>query len=112
MGDFSATIVNDARGTILQVVGRLDFETIREFERTVEQVAASQAMLVVVDASQLGFLNSAGVGALIKLHRGLRERNAEVRLAGAPAEVLRMLKVCCLDQVFKMTDTVEQGLVG
>ncbi len=112
MSDFSATILNDPRGTILQLAGRLDFETLREFERAVEQVTASSATLVVVDAGRLGFLNSAGVGVLIKLHRGMRDRKGEMRLAAAPPEVLRMLKVCFLDQVFRLAESVDAAFAA
>lgn len=112
MSNFAASIVDDPRGGILRVAGRLDYETIGEFEKAAAQLGAVDAKRVVVDVSQLGFLNSAGVGVLLKLHRTTKDRGAEIRLAGATAEVRRMLKLCFLDQVLKVFDDVDAAFAA
>ena len=112
MSDFSVTIENDSRGAVVRAAGKLDFDAIPRFEQTSAQLASAGAKRVVLDASQLKYLNSAGIGVLIKLHRQLRERGGDLRLATASADVQRTLKVCFLDQVLKSFTTVEEALAG
>ena len=53
--------------------------------------------------------NSAGIGAIIKLHRRLQESGGELRVAALMPEVLRLIKLCCFDRVLKIFNTVEQA---
>lgn len=105
-----ATVETEPRGAILKLVGKLEYESVRDFERAGDELAAAKPAKAVVDASQLAFLNSAGIGAVIKLHRRLQEFGSELRLASVNADVLRMLKLCYFDRVLKIFASVDEAL--
>lgn len=110
MSDFTVTIVNDPRAMIVQLRGKLEYETVRDFERAAEELAAAKPARAVVDASELTFLNSAGIGVLIKLHRKMQEWGSELRVAGVRPDVLHMLKTCYVDRMLKLFASVDEAL--
>ena len=110
MTEFSATVANDPRGMLLRLSGKLEYEAVGDFERAADQLAASKPPFAVLDATQLTFMNSAGIGAVIKLHRRLQGTGGELRVAALTPDMLRMLKLCYFDRVLKIFDSAEQAL--
>lgn len=110
MSAFSCVIVPEARGLVLQVNGTLDYESVRDFDRAADELVSQTPKRVVLDASGLSYLNSAGIGVIMKLNRRLQEAQAELRLASVQPDVQRMLKTCFLDRVLKICERVEDAL--
>ncbi len=109
MSEFEATIVDDPRGVLLRLNGKLEYDAVRDFELAVEQLVETKPRRAVVDAAALTALNSAGIGSLIKLNRRLRDGGGELRVAALNANLRRMLALCNFDRVLKVTDTVEDA---
>lgn len=110
MSNFSATTAADPRGVILKLVGALDYEAVRDFERAADEVLGSKPTRVVIDAAGLTYLNSAGVGVVMKLQKRLKESSCELHMAAVTPDVLKMLRLCFLDRVLKIAPTVEAAL--
>jgi anti-sigma B factor antagonist len=109
MSEFTAALTNDPRGVILRLSGKLEYETVRDFERTAEELVLAKPPFAVLDAAELRYINSAGIGAVIKLHRRLQEWGGELRVAALMPELLQMLKLCYFDRVLKIFDTVDRA---
>ena len=65
---------------------------------------------VVLDMSRVAFIDSSGVGALVELHRLLKRRGGELRLAGMTHPVATVFELARLYRFIKAYDTVEQAV--
>jgi anti-anti-sigma factor len=68
------------------------------------------AALLVLDLTDVTFLDSSGVGALVAIQREARARDAEVNVVCAPGPVLRVLTIMRLDQVLQLHETLDAAM--
>jgi len=95
--------------TVLSVTEpRLDAAMAPKF-RAAALAAAPAGGRVVLDASRLEFVDSTGLGALVTLLKTVGPSGTMV-LAGAGAQLQKLLTVTKLDRVFVQTPDVEEGL--
>lgn len=93
---------------IVRLFGELDIAGCDEFEQALSQAGENGARTVVVDLSDLEFLDSSGLRSLLKLHAELGENG--VRLAvirGTPA-VHRVFQITRTDQRLEFVDDLSQ----
>jgi N-acetylglucosaminyldiphosphoundecaprenol N-acetyl-beta-D-mannosaminyltransferase len=86
-----------------------DAESAPELLARCEQRLADLHRLVI-DLAETTFLASAGMAAMIRLDRKLREQGGELRVAGCAPDVLRTLKLVKLDSVLQIFPTVADAL--
>ena len=67
---------------------------------------------VVVDLSEVGFLDSTGLGALVAARTAAAERGAVLPLVCTHQRILKLFTITGLDGVFKIYDTVDAALAG
>ena len=78
-------------------------------ERLLELVA-EQIPRVVLDLASVGFLGSAGLGAIVLAHIKARAFRGEFRLVSPRPKVMRALEVTRLTKLFNIYDSVDQAL--
>ena len=84
------------------VVGELDMSNADDIHQQL-RAAASDAARLVVDLSGLGFIDSAGIAVLDRLHRELATGPTELRIAATPDSVAaRTLRLAGMDRVLPM----------
>lgn len=88
---------------------RLDLTTV---ERELNRLSAGRPAVVVLDFSQLTIISSLGMGILNTFRRALHSHGGVTRIAAAQPNVLQALKLCSLDKLFEMYDTLDAALVG
>ena len=106
---FSA-LLHEAHGVqVLRVSGEIDFHSVPRFQDALEKaVAAAQrdeapsARVLVVDLSELGFMDSMGLGTLIGSTEEFREGGGEVRLVVLGGEVMRVLEVTGMGEALRV----------
>ncbi|PDW04136.1 WecB/TagA/CpsF family glycosyltransferase [Candidatus Viridilinea mediisalina] len=65
---------------------------------------------MIIDLQETIFLASAGMAALLKLDRMLREHGGLLRITGCSPEVLRTFKLVRLDTVLTIVETMDQAM--
>ncbi len=65
---------------------------------------------MVVDLSDLDYIDSSGLGALVRVMKQVKQSGRKIVLAEPNLLVGRVLSVTAIDQVFPTTDTVEEAL--
>ncbi len=75
----------------LRLCGSLDAGGARELRTCFAQLAGSARQDVVLDLSEVGFMDGTGVGALAFLYRRLAARRLRLVVAGAGGQPLAML---------------------
>ena len=78
--------------------------------------AATQAVpagaRTVLDLSRVGFLDSAGVGCLVRLHRRLDAAGGELRLAGPSGAVATVLELVRLHRMLEVHATLAAAVLS
>lgn len=91
--------------TLCRPVGELDAYTVGAFRDALGELAASPR--VVIDLSEVPFMDSAGLGALIGGIRRAREHGGDVAVACSRPTLTRLLHTTGFDRIVPVTDTVD-----
>ena len=78
-------------------------------EKLDEQIHAGRTDLVV-DLSDVTFLDSTGLGVLVGRLKLARTRGGSLRLVGTADRVLKVFSITGLDKVFEIHDTLDAAL--
>lgn len=87
---------------------RLDAEEAPSFKAAIEERVQGQPSRAILDASELEFLDSTGLGAIVSLLKRMGPSGA-LAIVGAQPAVKRLLQITQLDRVFRMFDTVQDA---
>jgi anti-sigma B factor antagonist len=90
---------------ILRLSGPLTIATLYEFQNIVRTNTSAS---LVIDFTNVPYIDSAGVGALVGAYVRHQKEGHSVTLAGASERVLNTLKVTQVDSFFQYSDSVPQ----
>lgn len=96
-----------ANYTLFRPIGELDAYTVSQFREALAGLTAGQPILI--DLSQVPFMDSAGLGALIGGIRRAREADGEVSVACSRPTLTRLLHTTGFDRIVPVTATVDQA---
>lgn len=109
--DFRLEEHRPRRGTVvLAVHGDVDLHTADELGDRIVDAIDRGASSLVVDLSGTTFLDSQGIGALLRGTRGFEPGDGRFRLVVPGADIRRILEITSLDQVFPLDETREEAL--
>jgi len=95
---------------VIRAHGEIDVHTLPEFERAV-RAGIGRGGSLVVDLTDISYLDSAGLSALVAAHRKLSARDAALYIVAAPGRpVARVLQITRLDTLFHVCGTVEEAI--
>jgi len=97
--------------TVLRIGGMVKLgETVHEFERTLERAANERTGAVVLDLTDLEYLDSTAVGILVGgLHR-MKSEDRELVLVNPRERIAGLLRVANLDSLFEIYGSVAEAL--
>ena len=95
-------------GALVVHVGenRLDAAVAIRFKDQMREVTAQPSRCVILDLSQVGFLDSSGLGAIVAVMKALAPRKLE--LAGLTPSVKKVFHLTRMDSVF----TIHAAVIG
>lgn len=108
-------LVTEHEGTpVVAVSGEVDLHAVPRFRSAVqdaESKAGREDPLILVDLSEVEFMDSSGLGVLIGHHRELEESGGELRIVTGEA-ALKILRLTSLDTVFGIYASREEAFAG
>ena len=93
-----------AEYTLCRPVGELDAYTVTNFREALGELATRPR--VIIDLSEVPFMDSAGLGALIGGIRRAREHGGEVAVACSRPTLTRLLHTTGFDRIVPVTETL------
>ena len=93
--------------TICRPVGELDAYTVGQFRESLGELASEPKLLI--DMSEVPFVDSAGLGALIGGIRRAREAGGDVAVCCNRPTLVRLLHTTGFDRIVTVTDTVAEA---
>ncbi len=91
--------------------GRLDLASASEFKQTLNDIVEAGDRILVVDLSNVSFVDSSGLGALISGMKATRLAGGDLRIARVGEQARLILELTTLDKVIKIYPTVEEALI-
>jgi anti-sigma B factor antagonist len=99
MADVALTMSESADQVIVMLCGELDVSGAVSIAASLSQVAAS-GRHIIVDLDGLQFIDSSGLAALVRARQHARRAGSDLVLSAPQPQVLRMLTLTRLDEVF------------
>jgi anti-sigma B factor antagonist len=93
--------------TICRPVGELDAYTVNKFREALGELANKPKLLI--DMSEVPFVDSAGLGALIGGIRRAREVGGDVAVCCSRPTLVRLLHTTGFDRIVTVTDTIDEA---
>jgi anti-anti-sigma factor len=90
---------------ILRPTGRLDIATAWQFRLKLQECISQVTPHVVVNLSQVNFVDSSGLTALVAGMRDADKKNGSFRIASVHPEARLVFEVTMMDSVFEMFET-------
>jgi anti-sigma B factor antagonist len=97
-------------GLVMSILGEVNIVEVDALTRQFLALLDRKPKLVVLDLSRLGFIASAGMGAMIAFRRDLGKVGGEVRLAAIKPQVREALRRALFERIFQMYETVDAAL--
>jgi anti-sigma B factor antagonist len=95
---------------VLRLAGELDLYNAEEVRSALADALATEPTRIVIDLSEVNFIDSTALGALIEARSKLG-RN-DLLLAAPQLETRRTLQVSGLDRTLPVRDSVDEALAG
>ncbi len=98
--------------TILYLEGRIDGEGALELDKALQGVLADGHVRLVLDMSQVSYINSAGLRTLADALSQAQQRQGDVKLVTLSPKVLRVLQIIGFDRFFDMHASLPEALAA
>jgi len=96
---------------IVTLRGTVDLEH-SPVAREVLLAAVERAAVVLVELTDVSYMDSSGVASLIEAYQAARTRQGRFGLVAVGPRILRLLELARLDRVFTIYATLAEGLAG
>jgi anti-sigma B factor antagonist len=103
----------DGSVTIITVTGDLvigDAETL--FKKTITRLLEEGRVNLLVDLSGVGFLDSSGLGALVRALTNAQKEGGQTKLLNAGTQIRKLLQMTKLDSVFEIHEDMEAAVTS
>ncbi len=94
---------------IISINGEIDAYHSAEVKKYLKDSLLENAKKIVIDMSNVNYIDSAGLGSLVAVFKDARLAEKELILASLKQTVMRIFEMTRLDRVFKIVQTVEEA---
>lgn len=94
---------------LVSAEGTLDLTAAPMLRGELQTLVKNGAVQLVVDLSDVEFIDSTGLGALISGLKAARKNGGDLRIRNPRERVMTLLKLTNLDQVFRLADSAGGG---
>jgi anti-sigma B factor antagonist len=99
-----------ARTHVIHVKGEIHVSTAKEFAQRLDDAIAHEASQIVLDLTEVEFIDSTGLTVLLNGLRSITLRGGRLALAISNPTVLRLFEITRLDTTFDIEPTLQAAL--
>ncbi len=103
-------VVRQGDAAVMSVVGSVSMAEAENLRQAIESLAAEKTPLVVLDLSDMDFICSLGLGAIISGHLKCRHHHGQIRLVNPTPAVRELLETTRLTKLFGIYESVDEAL--
>ncbi|MGM0549417.1 MAG: STAS domain-containing protein [Bacillota bacterium] len=97
---------------VLKFDGELIFDNSNQLKEEAKNRLSTEEKIknLLIDLSQVSYLDSSGVGVLLSLFKFMRNRSGSMAIANANDKIRRVFEVTKMTEIISVYDNVEQAL--
>ena len=95
---------------MVAVEGDIDVETAPQLRECFDKLLAEGEHSYVIDMAGVGFIDSSGLAAFVRLFKRVRIGEGDVRLCGLRPEVSKIFELTRLNRVFDIFETCAEAV--
>lgn len=103
--------ITEGSCSIITLTGDVDLETSPQAREQILQ-ALKNNQHVLVDLSEVEYIDSSGIASLVEGYQDAKGRNLSIGLVNISDAARQVLQLARLDQVFPIFDNVDDGLAA
>lgn len=107
---FRLEVRSAGRAEVITVRGELDLASAPALEKELERASELGPELLLLDLSELDFMDSTGLSILVKAHQQATDAGREFALVRGPQQVQRLLTLTGVADRLTLIDTPEELL--
>ncbi|GAC1315723.1 MAG: anti-sigma factor antagonist BldG [Acidimicrobiales bacterium] len=96
------TVGTEGDEVVITLGGELDISTAPELWAAIDRALANDHVTLVLDLSQLGFVDSTGLGVFVRAGKELRAKGGTLVLRSPGERVAKLLALTRLEEVFEI----------
>src|SRR5882757_720305 len=108
----SSTSPSQSRSNVLPLKGEIDLHVSPSITASLNAMIAKKPEHLVVDLSDVSYIDSAGLAALIEAMQKVEDYGGKFALAGLQETVRSIFEISRLDQVFQIFPDVDTAMSG
>ena len=93
---------NNSNEWIFSLNGELDLSTANKLKDNLYKSVEEKLSDVVIDMTNLEYIDSTGIGVLVGLMKKLRTQGKDIKISNAKDNVKRIFKITGIDQIISM----------
>jgi len=97
---------------VIATRGEIDLFTAPELKRVLTEAIESGQHRLVIDLSEVTFLDSTALGVLIGAVKRLRSRGGALAIVNTDASIAKTFQITGLDQIFTIVPSREEALAA
>ena len=95
---------------VVKISGSAGMEEAEFLRRELEALAGQQIPLAILDLSDMSFISSLGLGAIISMHLKSRHHGGKIAIVHPQPAVLNVLETTRLTQLFPIFATIDAAI--
>ncbi|MFA5479536.1 MAG: STAS domain-containing protein [Candidatus Muiribacteriota bacterium] len=92
----------------IKLTGKLIYDTEEEVNLTFEEIISLEKN-ILLDLSDLNYINSSGLGIFINLLKNIKKINRRLVIINPGAEVRMLFEITSLDKMFEIVNTIDEA---
>ena len=97
---------------VLRLTGRLDAAAVKDLREHVNSVVKKNIKSIVMDMSEVEFIDSSGLGSLVSCLRMINREEGDIRLASLQDQIRALIELTRLHRVFQIFDDCESAITS
>ena len=95
---------------LIKILENIDKGNSPAFDLLLEQQLGTGHTRFIVDLTMVVFIDSSGIGTLVRAYQAITPKSGKVILAGCNSNIRKIFRLIGLQQFFTITDTLDQAL--
>ena len=96
--------------TVVKIDDRLEADTVEEFRSTMHELAEQGQLKVVINFSDISFVDSSGLGGLVSAVRKFRQHDGDIKLACINDNIRPLVEIVRLHRIFDIFDAEDEAV--
>jgi anti-sigma B factor antagonist len=108
----TVTLPNGQEAKAVFLTGSIDASTNQAFEGRLTDILSSGTNNVLLVLTNVKYINSTGLGTIVKCVDTFREKGGDIKLVGVPTKVIALFEMLGLLALFETHDTIEAAVAS